>query len=73
MNKNKMINEKDTTEVVIRVRLHSEWYRVVCSLSAVLGFDNFEEYVSDCIETNIRIYLMGGDDIDEKFRSITNT
>ena len=64
----KTISDKNTTGVVLRVRLHSEWYRD-CGLSTVLGFDNFEEYVSDCIENNVYMYLMGGDDIDKKFRS----
>jgi len=64
-----MISDKDTTEVALRIRLHPEWYRVACGLSTVLGFDTFEEYISDCIETNVYMYLMGGDDIDEKFRS----
>jgi hypothetical protein len=38
-------------------------------LSIILGFERFEDYVADCIENNVRMYIAGGDDIDEKFRS----
>lgn len=58
----------NTTEIFLIVRLQPEWYRVAWSLSWVLGFETFEDYVSDCMESKVSMYIMGGDDIDEKFR-----
>ena len=63
-----MTNNQKTTVVILTLKLESEWYKLAGGLSTVLGFETFEEYVSDCIETNVRLYIAGGDDIDEKFR-----
>lgn len=57
----------NTTEVILALKLEPEWYS---SLSTVLGFETFEDYVSDCIETSVRIYIAGGDDIDENIRDL---
>jgi hypothetical protein len=62
-----MIN--NTSEVNFTVKLQPEWYKVAQGLSIILGFDCFEDYVADCIETNVRMYVAGGDVIDEKFRA----
>lgn len=58
----------NTTEIILTLRLQPEWYKVAWSLSKILGFETFEDYVPDCIETNLRMYLMGEDDIEEKFQ-----
>src|SRR5215211_2431801 len=62
-------SEEAPKNTIVNIKLEPEWYRVACGLSIVLGFNSFEDYVSDCIETNIRMYLMGGDDIDERFHN----
>jgi hypothetical protein len=62
-----MIN--NTSEVNLTVKLQPEWCKVAQGLSIILGFDCFEDYVADCIETNVRMYVAGGDVIDEKFRA----
>ena len=61
-----MTNNQKSTEVTLK--LDSEWFKVTSSLSTVLGFETLEDYVSDCIETNVRMYIAGGDNIDERFR-----
>jgi hypothetical protein len=42
---------------------------VAQGLSIILGFERFEDYVAECIETDVRMYIAGGADADEKFRS----
>ena len=57
------------TKKIVNIKLEPEWLRLAQGLSIVLGYDSFESYVSACIESDIRMYLMGGnDDIAERFR-----
>ena len=60
-----MSTEKESK--IISIKLEPEWLKVAQGLSIILGFDTFEDYVSDRVETKVFMYLMGGDDIDEKF------
>jgi len=63
------MSSKTEAPKCVNFKLDPEWYRVAQGLSIVLGYDSLDSYVSACIETNVRMYLMGGDDIDEAFRS----
>jgi hypothetical protein len=55
-----------------RVQCIKVLFRSVHNLSALIVRNNISfllDYVADCIETNVRMYIAGGDDIDEKFRA----
>lgn len=76
MNQSQSQKQENTTAATkvnlslsLKVRLQPEWYKVANALSTILGFETFEDYVSDCIELNVRMYIEEGENIDEQFRA----
>jgi hypothetical protein len=53
-------NQNNNTEVIVTLKIPKNYYKAGYAISHLLGFESFDEYVSDVVMSNVDMDLDGG-------------